>query len=404
MKRSDSKAGNALATAVLMILALSAILSALFTMTTAEYVKSRRWRDETRSFYVAEAGANEAYATLVAEGTGGLAALVYPRTIGQGAYTVDVTLGEDDPDLLDNRVRLVSRGQEGRAQAGIEVIAWAVPNGKFLYAAFGDQGVHLNSNSVIDSYDSNDGPYVGPPPVGAMGSIGSNEDISFDANVAVYGDVTPGPGGVVIDSAPNTLIFGATGAAEDPVVLEPVTVPGAPPGGALVVDGPQTFGPGSVHWSGVTVHSDGALRIVGPATVVVDDLSVLSNGELVIDAAGGPVEIYSTGDFDLRSNSYLTATSAQAKDVSIYLTGDTDASPAPTIALNSNAEFTGTIYAPNADLVLESNFHLYGAVMAEEVELASNAELHFDEDLLYQDGVLPDYEQLAWRILPAQEE
>ena len=79
-KRTASrKAGNSLVTAMIMVLALAAILTAAFQLTTSEYLKSRRWRDETRSFYIAEAGANEALATLVLDGKDELLALASAR-------------------------------------------------------------------------------------------------------------------------------------------------------------------------------------------------------------------------------------------------------------------------------------------------------------------------------------
>jgi putative adhesin len=235
--------------------------------------------------------------------------------------------------------------------------------------------------------------------------VGSNQDIELSSNVGVFGDATPGPSGVVIDSAPAADVYGATSPADEPVVLDPVVVPSIPlSGGPLTVAGAKTVGPGPVHYKAVTVKAGGTLKIKGPATVVIDDLAVLSNANVIIDSASGPVEIYGTGDFELRSNSTITTLGQHAKDLSVFLTGDTDAFPAPIITLNSNSDFIGTIYAPEADLKLDSNFELFGAVVAESVTLASNSALHFDEDLLYEDGVEPQYEQLSWRVLSAQEE
>jgi hypothetical protein len=397
-------AGSALLTATVLIIALAAIMTGIFNLTTSEYVKSRRWRDETHSFYVVEAGMNEAFATLDVQGKDALLALAYPRTFGAGTYSVEVELGEDDPDLMDHRIRLTATGGEGREQAAIEVIARAVPNGKYLYAAFGDDGVLLNSNVVIDSFDSNEGPYPGVQPAGYLGNVGSNQDIELDANVEIYGDAVPGPSGVLIDSDPQTYVSGATSSAEAEVVLEPIEVPVIKASPPLSFSGKKTLGPGSAHYKGITVKAGGNLKLVGPAVIVIDKFDLLSNSNLLIDATGGPVEIYATGDFELHSNSSVTTLSQQAKDVSFYLTADTDAKPAPVVSLKSNTEFIGTIYAPNADLTLDSNFEVFGAVMAESLTLASNATLHFDEDLMYLDGVESDYEQVSWRVLSEREE
>jgi hypothetical protein len=234
--------------------------------------------------------------------------------------------------------------------------------------------------------------------------VGSNQDIELSANAEIYGDATPGPSGVLVDGAPETYVYGATSAAQDAVVLSPVVVPTIKATAPLTVSGKKSFGPGAVHYKAVTVKAGGNLKLIGPATIVIDDLSLLSNSNLLIDATGGPVEIYGTGDFELNSNSTVTTLSDQAKDISLYLTGDTDAKPAPLISFKSNSEFTGTIYAPEADIALSSNFEVFGAVMAESVKLESNASVHFDEDLMYLDGVEPDYEQLSWRVLSQPEE
>ncbi len=398
------QAGSALMAAMVMILALAAILTSLFRLTTAEYMRSRRWRDETRSFYVAEAGMNEAYATLLIDGKTALLDLDYPRTFGSGTYSVEVTLGEDDPELLNNRIRLRVTGGEGREEGGIEVVAWAIPNGEYLFGCFGDDGVLLNSNVVIDSYDSKDGPYPGVAPAGFLANVGSNHDIELDANVQIYGDVVPGPSGALVDGDPGTYVSGATASADDLVVMDPVTVPVVSPSGALIVDGNLTLGPGAVHHTALTIKGGAKLEIVGPAVLVVDDFALLANADLQVDANLGPVEIYATGAFELRSNSTVTTIADRAKDISVFLTADTDGTPAPTVELNSNSAFTGTIYAPDADVKLASNFHVFGAVMAESLEFASNSALHFDEDLLYLDGVEPEYEQLSWRVLSDREE
>jgi hypothetical protein len=63
----------------------------------------------------------------------------------------------------------------------------------------------------------------------------------------------------------------------------------------------------------------------------------------------------------------------------------------------------GTIYAPNASLRIPSNFEIFGALKAKQVEMASNTQIHFDENLLYDPNAADIYEVVSWRRLSQEE-
>ena len=69
------------------------------------------------------------------------------------------------------------------------------------------------------------------------------------------------------------------------------------------------------------------------------------------------------------------------------------------VELSSNAEFYGTIYAPEATVSISSNFEIFGAVAADLIEVAANVKIHFDEALK---DVPPDSEDFlggAWSVV-----
>jgi hypothetical protein len=168
------------------------------------------------------------------------------------------------------------------------------------------------------------------------------------------------------------------------------------------VSGTTTTLTGDLHYSDIDVTS-GTLVIEGPARIVVDALFADSSSELRIDASGGAVEIYATGDFNLQENSDITVTTPQPREVSLFITASNLDGGTDTIILDSDGDFEGVIYAPDAMIDVDNEFHVYGAVKAKRVQLEFDGEVHFDEDLLFDTGLDPIYEQASWRRLSAAE-
>jgi hypothetical protein len=164
------------------------------------------------------------------------------------------------------------------------------------------------------------------------------------------------------------------------------------------------LGPGVVHYSAITMKGGTKLTIVGPATVVVDDLLLKSGAELLFETTGGPVELYGTGNFVLQSNSTVVTPSDSALDVTLLLSGNNmTATPPAKVELSSNSQFVGAIYAPKVDYVLGSNFDIYGSIICGFLDLSSNGEIHFDEALLYDGwGSTDEFEAELWRRLPPE--
>ncbi len=399
------RSGSALIVAMLFLLVLGGMAASLVTLNGTFHKEHKRAREATKSFYVAEAGIQEAYANLVTGGDAQAKALVYPRSLGQGDFSVEQLYGMDDDSIIRlDRIRLRSVGDAGGGPVGVELMVWNVPTGFFRWGIFGEEWVDLDSNSMVDSYDSNDGPYPDDVEwVNDYGNVGSNGDINIDSNTSVYGDAMVGPIGVLDDDDPGVTIAGVAGSSQTLEAMPPIVVPAIAATGVFNAVSNTTLAAGDYHFTSFQISGNAQLTIQGPARLVLDDALVESNSEWVIDATNGPVEIYATGDFELRSNSTLQTVSGQARDVSIQITSSNLAASPATIALSSNAEFTGTIYAPNALLDLNSNFHLFGAIKARQARVRSNSDVHFDEDLLYDPNVPQVFERLSWRRLSAAE-
>lgn len=394
-----SRRGSALTLALISVVVLGGISYSLMAVTVSGSREADQYRDEMRAFYVAESALNEAYLDLENGGDGEVATEAAPADFAGSAYFVTAT------DQGGGVTSLVATSFDGDSSARVELVVSQQSGGLFQYAAFGDDGVHLDSNALVDSYDSTAGSYSsqvtnkhkGTNYAGDSGTVGSNADITSSSNVKIFGDATPGPtGSVTTDS--NVYISGSTAPASAPVALPAVTVPTVAYSGNYVKtsNGTFTIASGDYHFGKFELNSNTVLNIVGPATLVVDEFILDSNVQVFCDTASGPVEIYGTGDFTISSNASLKPLNESPGDVSIQLSSTGSA----TIDLNSNGGLWATIYAPQADVVLDSNFILYGAAIAKSLLINSNAQVHYDESLgSAGNGAGGGLEVVLWRPL-----
>ena len=402
--------GAALIYATVVSVAIAGMCVALLTVNLPTSKARAQSQNDQRSFYAAEAGLSDAYMRLT-EGVVAwpddepllLGSAEAPIAFGTTAYWVEVN------HLDDHTYSLTSTGIDGAARERLELVLSEEPTGFFQYAAFGDSGVVVDSNSFVDSFDSSLGPYDSQVKGGhdyakENGHVGSNGDILLKANTKIHGDAHPGLGHVVDDSKPGVLVTGSTDPADAKMELAAIDVPALASAGTYAGSSSLVLGPGNVHYSSITMKGHTKLTLVGPATVVVDKFLLKTNAELNFDTTGGPVDLYATGDFVLQSNSSVTTPTDSALDVTLYLSGNNmTKTPATQVQLASNAQFVGAIYAPEVKVSLSSNFDIYGSLMCGFVDLSSNTGIHFDEALRYGGGgAAGEFKAQLWRKLPPE--
>lgn len=377
--------GSALVMAVVVMGTLLVLCAAFLRLGVTASHQHNSALDQSRAFYVAEAGIAEAGLALRGGQSGNVASQAQPGTYGDGLVWVTSTdLGNGDHQL--DSIALCNGGR-----AAIRAVVHAEFTNDPVYGVTSDLPLLSGSNVLVDSYNPNLGTYASQPKVkipphndfvvGTKGRIGSNRAINLSSNDRIYGDATPGPGYGITGLGGNTFVTGSTAPALQPIVLPPVVVPVIPSSGIKLVsqfDPPaaRTIGPGSFHYTALTVGNQAALTLRGPATIVVDSFLSSSGCSLNIDASAGPVEVVFTGPATFVSTMSVTSTSPTAQSI------DFKFSSALPIDLNSNASFIGSIYAPLATIRVSSNWIVYGMVSARQVQLASNSSLHFDETLL----------------------
>lgn len=377
--RGNRRAGTAAYMVLFVLLPLAGLLTAFLTVGLRYTNESSGRRDDERALHLAEAGLEESLFALRAGGSGAIASEAAPAYLGNGLLWVETQ------DVANDLMLVKSMAMCGRGRVALERLLFHYESPP-LYSSvlFSNQSFDLDSNVMVDSFDSSLGNYAaqlaasGGSYVGTGAVIQSNGDVVVESAVEIWGDIHPGEDSVV-DQASSSDVSGSLQPLAEERILDPVVVPPAPLLGPLTVPGTNVvLAPGTYGFTDVSITTGGHLTITGPATIVLDTYDQESNTDLVIDPAGGPVEIYVTGDFVTASNSTITTTTSSALDSSLWFAGG----PGQVVDLRSNAEFYGTIYAPETTVDVASNFEVFGAIAADYLELSSNVQIHFDEALL----------------------
>jgi hypothetical protein len=394
---------------VALLIAAVAMLSLSFLMVLRSSQKENQGsRQSLAALYACEAGLSQAVKQLALGQTGDVGSSYQPQAIGEQTVWVQAT------DIGDSRIALQSHGFDDGARMDVELVVQPAKTGFFRWAAFGDESLHLDSNARTDSYDSALGSYLDQMVNGAgsnayantNGDVGSNADITMDSNNQVWGDANPGPSGTVSGSGVAN-IYGNTTSLPATIDLPDIIVPVIPSTGSLTVSSSQTLASGSYNYGTLQVNVGKTLTVVGPATIVCSDFKLKSNSSLIVDATNGPVEFYVVNDFVLNSNTSIYSTDYLPKDVTFNLLSDNILDPGidvlfdeDLVDFDSGSKMYGTIYAPSAEVTIDSNFELFGSLVARRVDLDSNCRIHYDETLAtLSDEAGNQYERISWRLL-----
>jgi hypothetical protein len=362
-------------------------------------------REEIAALFAAEAGLSEAVFALNNGGNANLGTQQQPLAINASEYWVTET------NLPNGMKALVSTGIDNRAGTRIELTVRQDQDNLWVWGAFGDEELTMDSNSHVDSYDSTLGTYASQQVNGSgsnayaltNGHVGSNGDIDLSQNSSVHGDAVPGPTATVTQNGSNTLITGSTTPNTALVTLPALVMPSFGSSGNFNINNNSSvaLASGDYEYDNLRLGSGATLSITGPARIVASDMELRSNSQIIIDATAGPVEFFVHQDFILSSNTSIASTTFDPADLQINLASDNIINPTENIQLaevllQSNSVIYGTLFAPSAMIDIDSNFELFGAVVARQVHLDSWARVHFDEALL---NVVANAGNVTWQAV-----
>jgi hypothetical protein len=275
----------------------------------------------------------------------------------------------------------------------------------FKFAAFGDDGIMIDRDVMIDSYDSRNGDYDNPGNVGSEGDIGTNSGdfsaIYMDNLADLAGDAVSGfesdPESVII-TAPAANIDGDKRALPVPIEFPQIT----PPAGLPWVGDYSMSGTDSIFLSG----QYGSFTMEANSVVTIeDDVMLLIAGDFYMDqnsrldiADGASLQIImGGGSFEMDQTSTMNNLSQDPTKLVLFgteaFTGD--------IYIDQNSAFYGAIYAPNALVELDQANGFYGAVIANNILFDQDTVLHYDkalEDLEILPSMGSLYVVKSWQI------
>jgi hypothetical protein len=380
-----------------MVLTIGAISVCLLELDSARLKRQVASIDNKRAFNLAEAGLAEAYHAIATGHTGNVGSKTAPAKFGDGLFWVEST------ELQPNTYGLESTGMAGSGRVTLSLVVRRKPGSIASLGVLGSEDVNVGASALLDGYDSSTGGAPGSESI----SLRSNGNITVGSLARVHGDATPGPESSVLLSLGAT-VTGSTAPGGASVPLPEIVVPEFEYGDDVVHTKPSTLllDAKEMAASVLKVGSGAKVTLVGPSTVVVDQLIVEDGGTLEIDSTLGPVSLYVTDWVNLKSLSALSFPNQDTAGFTMQVTAtgvrdrDGDSIADPAMRFLATGPFYGTLYVPFARVALPAGFAFYGAVSGERLVLGTSAQVHYDEALMSEgDGAGGSVELLSWRIV-----
>lgn len=280
----------------------------------------------------------------------------------------------------------------------------------FKFAAFAEDGIMIDRDVMIDSYDSRIGYYDNLGNVGSDGDIGTNSGdfsaIYMDNSADLAGDALSG-----YDSDPESVIITDPGAnidGEKRALDYEIELPQISHSSNLMSMGDyySMSGTDSIFLSG----QYGSFTIEANSVVTIkDDVILYITGDFYMDqnsrldiAIGASLQIImGSGSFEMDQTSTINNLSHDPTKFVLFgtssFTGD--------IYIDQGSEFYGVIYAPNAFVELDQGDGFYGAIIAKDILFDQDTVLHYDKalealEILPSMGAL--YEVKSWQVKVSQ--
>lgn len=364
LKSQNQEKGFLLLTSLMLISTMSIFSLALFSRSHIFTQTAERNQNRVIAFNLAESAVDIAIAAIQEDNSyEGVDYTSLSADGFQGGYEVQVSTPDENPDvrLITATGYAPSNNASDRAYESRTTLAYIEigTSSAFEFAVFSDEGMLINGNPEIDSYDSRDGAYD-PATAGSNGDIGTNAtdegSISLTGNAVVNGDAASGPESDpddAIDVGTNASITGTTSALDVEKSFSLATTPG------------DATDLGAVSIAGKTVYS------LPAGTYYMDSLSITGQASL---SASGPVTIYLGGQLRIAGNGVSTSDN-EPPNMLFFMTTDDD------VSISGNGDLYAGIYAPESDVRNTGNGEVYGAIVANDYQQSGNGDMHYDEAL-----------------------
>ncbi len=414
------------------ILVVLLILSALMGLMLAAYLnmvgsqnrftqRSQVWNNVMP---VCESGVEEALAHINYSGTTSdfaingwvLSNTNYVKTRTSGDTKCEMKISTDVQPVITVKGSILAPVQTNYISRRVRVKTKL--NYRFPQAVLAKGPVALGGNAVVDSFNSADALYstLGQyDPLKAVDNATVATNSKQPGNVSVgngviHGRVATGPGGTVIlnkgtvgssawDANPANAGMIQPGYSTDdmnvyiPDAKLPV-ISGVIPASGTVggINYTYVLGNGDYQLNSLSLAAGQSVIITGNARLYVKGDTSITSDAFIEVAAGASVEYYSGGNINMAGKGMVNDP-GQAINFSLYgLPGCTS------ISYSGQAQFIGTVYAPEADIAMTGQADAIGAFVGNSVSMSGNMGLHYDESLRKNPNQ-PKYLVASWQEL-----
>ncbi len=334
-----------------------------------------------------------------------------------GHLTINATgIGTSTPQITGIGTATASVGTQNVSRA---VRIGFAANSLFPMGIISKNTITMSGNASVDSYDSSDstkstsGLYDSSKKQ-ANGNIGttstSANSITLSGNADVYGTASTGTGGTMSMSGNAQVGPTFVGGDRADTSTEAETSgwltdsgPTAPPDVSLPsglssasslgnINDDVTISGGDWQASQINLSGNDTITISGTVRIYVTGSSSISgNAEIQINA-GGSLEVYAAGSVSIAGNGVNNDATTPDKNMWYGLSSCTSWS------MSGNADWVGTVYAPQATLTCSGNGDASGAFVASTITISGNGEYHYDEALQDFTGS-SSYSVASWQEL-----
>jgi len=276
-------------------------------------------------------------------------------------------------------------------------------NQRFPYSCLSKGTITMSGgNAYVDSYDSTDplqstlGRYdpLKRDDEAIVATISSVDGQINVGNASVFGSVATGPGGDVAISGGSvgSILFNAnpvndgkieSGAYRDdvnvyiPDAALPVGFSGTPPLMNQTINGTNytyVLGSGDYYLPSLNLSGGGVL-VQGRARLHVGGQTSLSSDAHILLGPNASIEYYAAGDINISGRGWVNA-SGLPKNFNVYgLAG------CNSLNYSGDAQFIGTVYAPNSDIKMSGSSDGFGAMVGKSITFSGEMSFHYDESL-----------------------
>jgi hypothetical protein len=385
--------GVVMVTALAIVTVLTTLGAAFLIRSLNESFQGHRTVDRGAAFYLAEAGVDQAVATLSVNPDP--AALVgLTQNLG-GAQPLGSFTIESATQLSPNVFQVVSRGVSQNEIRRVETVLSFEPETLFQYSLFADE--LLEGSMLSDSYDSRLGVYNDDPTdsipdnSGQNGDLGTNGtdfgDLTITNTAFIEGQLAVGPNvnppESIVDGYNPALITGDPEVISQPdeFPMPPVSVP------AGLTCSPLTLNGQDEH---ILTATGGPL---GDNRYCYTDINITGGA---VFSPSSDVIVYVTGNVVTRGNTALGNT-AHPSYLALLLTS----TAVVTLEQRGTSRLYGAVYGPEIDMTISGNAEFFGSLIVDRLHIPGSATVHYDEALVTRTDVSNQSKPtvISWRDL-----